>query len=58
MLRVIFYDNTNIQEICRLIGIIYKKVTQIINGRSYNRIKKSPSTKWNANGNRYGNKKK
>lgn len=57
LLRVILYDNTNIQEICRLIGIIYKKVTPIINGRSYRRIRKSPSTKWNANGNRYGNKK-
>ena len=58
LLKVIMYDSTNIEEICRLIGIIYKKVIPIINGRVNKRIRISPSTKWNAYGNRYGNGKK
>ncbi len=39
-----------------LIKVIYSTVTAIVKDRSYDRIRKSPSTKWNAYGNRYGNK--
>ena len=46
------------KAICRIIGIIYKSVIQIIKNRVYERKRISPSTKWNINGNRYGNQKK
>lgn len=46
------------KTICRIIGIIYKTVIKIIKNRVYERKRVSPSTKWNINGNRYGNKKK
>ena len=58
LLRFILYESTNYKEICRLVGIIYKKIIPIINGRSNKRIRISPSTKWNVYGNRYGNKNK
>ena len=45
------------KSICRIIGIIYKTVVQIVKNRFYERKRVSPSTKWNNNGNRYGNKK-
>ena len=45
------------KTICRIIGIIYKAVVQIVKNRFYERKRVSPSTKWNNNGNRYGNKK-
>jgi len=50
-------DQKTWKEICRIIGIIYKKVNNIILGRFEPRVRKSPSTKWNHKGNRYGNKK-
>lgn len=39
------------------INAIYSTITTVVKDRSYDRIRKSPSTKWNAYGNRYGNKK-
>lgn len=45
------------KNICRIVGVIYKTVIQIVKNRRYDRIRVKPSTKWNINGNRYGNKK-
>ena len=45
------------KNICRIIGVIYKTVTNIVKNRCYERKRVTPSTKWNINGNRYGNKK-
>lgn len=60
LLRMLFYGGTgehNYKEICRIIGIIYKTVTEIVKNRHYSRKRLKPSTKWNRYGNRYGNKK-
>jgi len=57
LLKAILYEPENYEEICRLIGIIYKKIINVIIGRKSKRIRVSPSTKWNANGNRYGSNK-
>lgn len=54
LLKIILYEPKNYDEICRLIGIIFKKIINIIIGRSVERKRVSPSTKWNTNGNRYG----
>ncbi len=56
LLNLIFYSN-NESEICRVLGIIYKKIIDMIDNRSCIRKRNKPSTKWNANGNRFGNKK-
>jgi hypothetical protein len=58
ILYLLFYDPTNYDEICRIVGIVYKKLIPIIIGRSFARIRISPSTKWNAYGNRHGNNNK
>ena len=58
LLYVLMYDNKNYTEICRLVGIVYKKVVSIISNRSYERKRISASTKWNEHGNRFGNSKK
>ena len=60
LLVLILYGKNNEcchKEICRIIGIIYKTVTQIIKNRFYTRRRVTPSTKWNINGNRYERKK-
>ena len=57
LLKIILYEPENYDEICRLIGIIYKKTIDIIIGRTVERKRVSPSTKWNTNGNRYGSSK-
>lgn len=57
LLKIILYEHENYEEICRLVGIIYKKIVDVISGREAKRIRVSPSTKWNANGNRYGGNK-
>jgi hypothetical protein len=57
LLKQILYHYDDIEEICRLIGIIYKKIDPVVNDRSYDRTRISPSTKWNEHGNRFGNKK-
>lgn len=54
LLKILLYDPDNYEEIYRLVGIIYKKVVEVIIGREVERIRVSPSTKWNAHGNRYG----
>ena len=56
LLYLLFYDNKNTEEICRIIGIIYKTLVDIIEGRNYERIRLSPSTKWSKDGNRNGHK--
>ena len=56
LLNLIFYSDDKV-EICRVLGIIYKKIIPIIGYRSCPRKRVKPSTKWNANGNRFGNKK-
>ena len=56
LLNLIFYSDDKI-EICRVLGIIYKKIISIIADRSCPRKRVKPSTKWNTNGNRFGNKK-
>ena len=58
LLYLFLYDNQNYTEICRIIGIVYKHVIPIIAGRSYDRTRVKPSTKWNCKGNRYGNNNK
>lgn len=50
------YNKRTKEEICRIMGIIYKFVTDVICGRSHERVRVSPSSKWNEHGNRYGNK--
>ena len=57
LLKALLYEPNNSEEICRLVGIIYKKVVDVIIGREVERKRVSPSTKWNANGNRYGSNK-
>jgi hypothetical protein len=57
LLKIIIYEPLNYNEICRFVGIIYKKIIQIVYNRSCIRARVSPSTKWNENGNRFGNKK-
>ena len=56
LLKLIFYSNDKV-EICRILGIIYKKIISLVNDRSCLRKRVKPSTKWNTNGNRFGNKK-
>lgn len=56
LINLIFFSKNEI-EICRVLGIIYKKIISIIENRSYSRKRVKPSTKWNMNGNRFGNKK-
>ena len=56
LLNLIFYSDDKV-KICRLLGIIYKKIIPIIEDRSCPRKRVKPSTKWNAYGNRFGNKK-
>ena len=58
LLYLLLYDNTNYEEIYRILGIVYKKLIPIIANRSCPRIRISPSTKWNVYGNRHGNSKK
>lgn len=50
-------NERNYKNICRILGVIYKIITYIVENRNYERKRISPSTKWNINGNRYGNKK-
>lgn len=57
LLYYIFYKNTDHKEICRLLRIIYKTVVDIVENRSFPRVRIKPSTKWNEYGNRYGNNK-
>lgn len=57
LLCSIFYKSDNINEICRLLNIVLKKLVDVVYGRSNERKKIKPSTKWNQYGNRYGNRK-
>lgn len=54
---MLYYENneTTRKYICLVIGIIYRSVVDIVKGRRYKRKRVKPSTKWNINGNRYGN---
>lgn len=57
LLKLFIYQKDNsINEIAKIIGIIFDTVVEVIANRTNIRIRISPSTKWNANGNRYGNK--
>lgn len=53
LLRLLLYS-TDGEEICRILDIVYKKIIDIVINRSFERIRISPSTKWNSYGNRYG----
>ena len=48
-------DHKTWKNICHMIGIIYEKIINIVFKEQRERIRKSPSTKWNIYGNRYGN---
>ena len=56
LLNLIFYSNDE-KEILRVLNIIYIKIIDIIGNRSCKRKRVKPTSKWNANGNKYGNKK-
>jgi hypothetical protein len=49
-------NETTRKYICFVIGIIYRTIISIVKGRSHKRRRVKPSTKWNINGNRFGNK--
>lgn len=58
LLRVLMYAKNSdkyFSEVCRIFGIIYKTVTQIVPDRHNIRRKITPHSKWGINGNRYGN---
>lgn len=49
LLSLIFNSHSNDSSnthFCNIVGIICKSVTKIVKGRSYNRVRKSPKTKW------------
>ena len=55
LLHSLIYNIRKKARIDRNIKIIFATLVEIIKNRSYDRVRKSPSTKWNAKGNRYGN---
>lgn len=56
VLRILVYKklhHTNVRKIAKLLKYISGVVYKVNNGRHFKRIRITPSTKWNAHGNRY-----
>ena len=57
ILKVVFYKKRFKADATRIVKIIYEDLVDIVKGRSYPRVRKSPSSNWNNKGNKYGRHK-
>lgn len=58
LLYLLLYDSDNIEQICNVVGIIYKTLVYMVEGRQCRRVKVSPPSKWTKDGNRNNKNRK